>query len=164
VVNGKLDDGIGSISNRNFNVSNDFLVIRLSERISDERALDGSIRGAFQFADVERGVQEAVIIGVDPKQIDAYGSTQTSYQNCEILQVLDFSYHSCDTVPGVSGSILAVLQDWEYKFHSIHSDSSYRVKDPEVSRPLPKSQLEWNTATPSSAILEAIRTSGNKEE
>jgi hypothetical protein len=161
-VSGRLDTSLGGLAVQGLaaTASSDYIVMLLDDQISHLPSPDGAVRGAFEFATFPRqGDMDVVMMGADPTFYQRRGRVAASWQHCLAEVNFGQTRHLCDTVPGVSGSVIAVLEDGEYRALALHS-SGVAGAQTDALLPLPQFRFGWNTATTTSVIVDALRVQG----
>lgn len=161
-IGGLLDTSLGRLDVQGVapSTSSDYIVMLLDEQISHLPSPDGAVRGAFEFAVFPRqGDVEVAMLGVDPSYIARSGRVSMTWQTCLAEVNFGRTRHLCDTVPGVSGSVIAVFEDGDYRALALHSGGVDGAQT-DAPLPLPSSRFGWNTATTTSVIVDALRVQG----
>lgn len=96
----------------------DFLIFFLEEQVSNDRLPDSTSRGALSFSNSSSKTGSLNLIGTDPNFREGRATT---YQECKYEISGNLPYHTCDTLEGVSSSLLSTYENGEFKFFGIHT-------------------------------------------
>lgn len=140
-----LDALVGDFERRK-----DWVGFFLSEQISQQPSLDGTLRGYLKFTADGRGEGEGYLIGFDPAFDQANGGRSASWQKCETY-VTSFVLHTCDTGPGTSSSLLASLQFNEIRFVGMNVSGEVGS-----GGHVPESRLAWNIGVSGDTIADQL--------
>lgn len=129
----------------------DFLIFFLEEKVSDDRLPGGNQRGVLSFSNTISRTGNLSLIGTDPNFRDAKA---TAYQECRFETIESLAFHSCDTLPGVSSSLLTTYENGEYKFYGMHAiglnETGLNANE----------NLNWNTGLTAKIISDYLSKEG----
>lgn len=164
-VSATLNDTLGSLVVEGLfpSVSSDYIVLFLDEQTSQQPSLDGQTRGTFEFAAFPRpqngDLEPVVMLGRDLLWSERTLRTVFTWQDCTGEVNFGETRHSCDTVPGVSGSVIAVFEEGEFRALAAQTRGTLAGED-DALVPLPDWRGAWNRATTLSVVLDALRVQG----
>lgn len=131
--------------------SSDWMLLFLGEQVSLQPAPGQSgPRGYIKFAEGTEGRQstQGLIVGMDSRQEPG----GTTWQLCDFKEKAPFTYHTCDTSRGSSGSLFGVFQDGEIRLQALNNWGGNHTD----SVPLPDDFTRWNKAINAAHIRREI--------
>lgn len=139
--------------------ANDFAIFYLMEDITQDRMPDGTLRGYLKFGETEPSESGMYLLGLAP---DLGGAVELLYQQrCDGHWHRGELFHSCDTIPGSSGSLIATLEEGELRFRAIHAGGG---SGKEALPPPERRYHVLNRAAPSDNVRTLSEAAGSPDD
>lgn len=135
--------------------SSDWLVFFLDEDITTDIMPGGHERGYLEYTAnrswYDRG--QLYLIGM---HVDLDDGLIAHYQKCDYANGGNLAIlHTCDSLPGTSGSTLLTLEDGELRLYGVHSSARVNDDGSHFLVAPPDDRSQWKVATPGLRIFEA---------